>query len=145
MLSSHASPLSWLVELASPEYPATVPFEACYVPLPVRGIFCTLVRAESLIDKVPVRVPVCMGEKDTLIVQLLPTVSLAGQLLVSAKSPLMVMPVTFSGVAPGLSTVMTCAALVVPTFCAAKVRLLGVNPTTGSFNSTVTEPIRHRH
>jgi hypothetical protein len=32
--------------------------------------------------------------------------------IVSAKSPLMVMPVTFSGVAPGLSTVMTCAALV---------------------------------
>jgi len=52
----------------------------------------------------------------------------------------MVMLVTFSGVAPGLSNVTTCAALLVPTFCAANVRLLGVNPMTGSFSNTVTEP-----
>jgi|HubBroStandDraft_1064217.scaffolds.fasta_scaffold2690301_1 hypothetical protein len=54
-----------------------------YVPLPFNVIFCTLLRAESLIDKTPVRVPVAVGEKVTLMVQLLPTVSLAGQLLVS--------------------------------------------------------------
>ena len=33
-------------------------FRAVYVPLPVSVIFCTLVRAESLIDRVPVRAPV---------------------------------------------------------------------------------------
>ena len=58
-------------------------FRAVYVPLPVSVIFCTLVRAESLIDRVPVRAPVCVGEKVTLIVQLFPTVSLAGQSFVS--------------------------------------------------------------
>jgi hypothetical protein len=40
------------------------------------------------------------------------------------------MLVTFSGVAPGLLIVTTCAALVVPTFCAAKVKLSGVSPIT---------------
>ena len=104
-------------------------------------IFWTLLRAVSLIDKVPVRVPVAVGEKDTLMVQLLPTVSLAGQSLVSAKSPVMVMLVTFSGVAPGLFTVTTCAVLVVPTLCALKVRAPGCNPITGSFSSTVAEPV----
>ncbi len=69
--------------LVPPACPATAPFEAGYFPLPVSAIFCTLLRAESLIDKVPVRVPVCVGEKVTLIVQLFPTVSLAGQSLVS--------------------------------------------------------------
>ena len=94
-----------------------------------------------MIDNVPVRVPVAVGEKVTLMVQLLPTASLAGQSFVSAKSPVMVMLVTFSGVAPGLLTVTTCAALVVPTFRAAKVRLSGVNPISGSFSSTVAEPV----
>src|SRR5580700_2591133 len=121
--------------------PATALLEAGYVPLPVSVIFWTLLRAESLIDNVPARVPVAVGEKVTLMVQLLPSVSLAGQSLVSAKSPVTVMLVTFSGVAPGLLTVTTCAALVVPTFRAAKVRLSGVNPISGSFSSTVAEPV----
>ena len=73
------------VVLASPDCPgpATAPVQACYVPLPASAIFCTLLRAESLIDNVPVRVPVCVGEKVTLTAQLLPTVSLPGQLFVS--------------------------------------------------------------
>ena len=103
-------------------------------------IFCTLVRAESLIDKVPVREPVSEGVKVTSTVQLLPVVSFAGQLLVSAKSPLMVMLEILSGVAPGLLIVTTSAALVVPTFRGAKARFVGVNPITGSFSSTLAEP-----
>ena len=99
-----------------------------YVPVPDSARICGLVRAESLIVKVPVRVPVAIGEKITLIVQFAPIASFLGQVLVSAKSfgsaPLIVMLVIFSGVAPGLVSVTSCAALVVPTFCAAKVRLL---------------------
>jgi len=64
---------------------------SCYEPLPVSAIVCTLVRAKSFIDKAPVRVPVCVGEKLTLTVQFFPVVSLAGQSLVCVKSPLMVM------------------------------------------------------
>lgn len=83
VLSSHGFPSVRLVVPASPDSPRLLPVEASYVPLPVSAIFCTLVRAESLIDKVPVRVPVCVGAKVTLTVQFLPTVSFAGQLLVS--------------------------------------------------------------
>ena len=83
MLSSHGFPAVRAGSTGLAGLPATAPVEAGYVPLPVSAIFCTLVRAESLIDKVPVRVPVCVGEKVTLIVQFLPAVSLAGQLLVS--------------------------------------------------------------
>ena len=108
------------------DYPRLLRLEAGYVPRPVSGISCTLLRAESLIDKVPVRVPVCVGEKVTLMVQSLPVLSLAGQLSVCAKSALMVMLVTFSGIAPGLLTLTRCGALVVPTLCGAKARLSGV-------------------
>jgi hypothetical protein len=72
-------PLSGVVVLPRRTAPRLLPFEAGYVPFPVRGIFCTLLRAESLIDKVPVLVPVCVGEKVTLMVQCLPVVSWTGQ------------------------------------------------------------------
>jgi hypothetical protein len=54
-----------------------------YVPVPVSGSFCGLLRALSFMVKVPVRAPVTVGEKVTSIVQFAPTRSLAGQLLVS--------------------------------------------------------------
>src|SRR5580692_9041700 len=115
-------------------------FAGGYEPLPVNATICVLVRDESFIVNAPLRAPVCVGEKLTSTVQSFPVVSLAGQLLVCVKSPLLVMLVIFSGVAPGLLTITTCAALVVPTFCVAKVRLSGVNPITGSFSSTVADP-----
>src|ERR1700733_11960717 len=94
---------------------------------------------------VPERAPVGVGEKDTLIVQFVPVVSDFGQSSVCTKSlgsvPPMVKLVVFNGVAPGLLNVIVCDALVVPTFCAAKLRLLGCRPITGSFKSTDAEPI----
>jgi len=60
VLSSHGFPAVRAGSTGLAGLPATAPIEAGYVPLPVSAIFCTLVRAESLIDKVPVRVPVCV-------------------------------------------------------------------------------------
>ena len=86
------------------------------VPVPDRATLCALVRAESFIVTVPLSVPLAVGEKLTLMVQSFPVVSSLGQLLVSKKSPLILMLVILSGVAPGLLSVTTCEALVVPTF-----------------------------
>ena len=59
-----------------------------------------------------------------------------GQLLVCTKSPLFapvtVMPVMVSAWLPVLVKVTVCGALVVPTFCAAKVRLPGEKDTDGA-------------
>jgi hypothetical protein len=67
--------------LASPCYSAIIPIETFYLPVPVSVIFFTLVRAESLIDKVPVRVPVIVGAKVRLIVQSLPAFLSCGRRL----------------------------------------------------------------
>jgi hypothetical protein len=69
---------------------------------------CELVRAEALVVTVPLRVPLAVGENLTLMVQSLSVVNSLGLLLVSAKSRLILMPVIFSGVAPGLLSVNTC-------------------------------------
>ncbi len=64
-------------------------------------------------------VPLAVGVKVTLIVQLEPAATLAPQLFVSAKSPLLVpvseMPEIVTLVLPVLLRVATWAALVVPT------------------------------
>ena len=61
------------------------------VPFPVRLTVCGLPPALSVTVKVPVRAPATVGVNVTLIVQLAPAASVAGQavvpVLVSAKSP----------------------------------------------------------
>jgi hypothetical protein len=54
---------------------------------------CELVRAEPSVVTVPLRVPLAVGEKLTLMVPSLPAVNSLGQLLASAKSPPILMPV----------------------------------------------------
>ena len=73
--------------------------------------------ALSLTVTVPVRVPVAVGVKFTLIVQLLPAASEVPQVPspARAKSPLIVMPPIVMVVLPELVSVENCAALVVPT------------------------------
>ena len=73
--------------------------------------------ALSLTVTVPVRVPVVVGVKFTLIVQLVPVASEVPQVPspAKAKSPLMVMPLIVMVVLPLLVSVENCAALVVPT------------------------------
>ena len=86
-------------------------------PLPVRLIVWGLPVALSLTVTVPVRVPVVVGVKFTLIVQLVPAASEVPQVPspAKAKSPLIVSPLTVMVVVPELVSVENCAALVVPT------------------------------
>ena len=71
-------PTSWLakVRLAgdSPAAGAT--------PLPLKATVCGLALASSVTDRVPFRVPVAVGVKLTLILQLVPAFKLEPQLLV---------------------------------------------------------------
>ena len=57
-------------------------------PAPVSETVCGLLLALSVIDSVPLRLPVALGVKVTLMVQLAPGASELGQVLVWAKSPL---------------------------------------------------------
>ena len=71
-------PTSWLanVRLAG-DRPA-----AGAIPLPFRAAVCGLPLALSVTDRVPLRVPVAVGVKLTLILQLVPAFKLEPQLLV---------------------------------------------------------------
>src|SRR5436305_512601 len=86
------------------------------LPVPLRATLCGLPLAESVMVIAPVRVPDCVGVKLTEILQLAPALTLAGQLLVCAKSPLAATPLIVSVEPPLLVRVTLCAALVVPTF-----------------------------
>src|SRR5437762_4467646 len=59
-------------------------------PVPERLAVCGLLVALSVTVKAPLRVPVAVGVKVTLIVQFAPAASEAAQLLVCPKSPLFV-------------------------------------------------------
>ena len=67
-------------------------------------------------DNVPVRVPDAVGVKVTLTVQEALAAMLAPQLLLWAKSPLVLTPEIEAAAEPVLVTVTDCAALVLPTF-----------------------------
>jgi hypothetical protein len=95
--------------------------EKAAAPIPVRDTLCGLPTALSLIVKEPVRVLLAVGEKNTLTLQLSPTLrvlSLAAQVSVSEKSPpaLVEIFVMFSVAVPVLVIVTFWAGLVVPTF-----------------------------
>ena len=93
--------------------------------LPLRLAVWGLPAALSLTGSVPVAVPVCCGVKVTLIEQLAPPATLAPQLFVSPKLPVVAMLAMLSGAPPVLARVTTCGRLVVPTACVPKVRLAG--------------------
>lgn len=103
-------------------------------PVPVRLTVCGLPVALSVIVNEAERVPVTLGLKVTLIVQLLPTATGPAQLLVGAKSPAFV-PVTVTlatfKAATLLVSVTVWAALVVPTVWAAKVKVVVDKVTVG--------------
>jgi len=80
-------------------------------PVPVRLRVCGLAPALSVMLIMPVRVPVAVGLNVTLIVQLAPAASDPPQLLLSAKSPLAVIPVIVNAAFPVLLSVAVCAAL----------------------------------
>jgi hypothetical protein len=99
------------------------------VAVPVRLAVCGLLLALSVTVRVAVRVPLAVGLKVTLIAQLAPAARLEPQLLVSAKSPLLVpvMAMLLMDSAPPLEfeSVTVWGALVVPTDWVANVTELG--------------------
>lgn len=78
----------------------------------------------------PVRVPVVVGVKVTLIVQLAPAASVVEQVFVCAKSPVAAPTERVVDKVPVFFTVTGLLALVVPTVCDANVKLDGVGVTT---------------
>ena len=85
-------------------------------PVPLKAAACGLPVALSVTATLAVRVPVAVGLKVTLIMQLAPAPRLARQLWVWVKSPLLVpvmaKPLMISAAVPVLDSVMDLAALV---------------------------------
>lgn len=110
-------------------------------PAPVSDTVCGDPLALSVMVSVPARDPPAVGVNVTEIVQFAPAATLAPQVLVSAKSPEAAIDVIFNAAAPLLVSVTVSAALVVPVFCAANVRLAGdsVAPETGAPTTIETE------
>src|SRR2546423_549832 len=100
-------------------------------PVPESDTVCGLLASESVSVSVPVRVPPAVGVKVTLTVQLAPAARLLPQLLLCEKSPLVAMELNVTAPAVSLVAVTVLAALLVPTFCAANVKLVGVTETAG--------------
>ena len=115
-------------------------------PVPLSVTLCGLPAALSLIVTLAPRLPLADGVKVTLIVQLAPAASvlgLMGQVLVCAKSPAFVpatvMLVIVRAAVPLFVSVTDLAALVVPTFWAPKLRLVGFSVTAGAETVPVPE------
>lgn len=108
----------------------TASLAGIYCPVPVNGTACGLDPALSATDTLALRVPVAVGVNVTVMVQFFFGATEVPHVFVCAKSvgfvPVIVMPVMAIAVPPlALLMVMVCAALVVPTVCAAKVKLVG--------------------
>jgi hypothetical protein len=84
-------------------------------PLPANGIVSGESDALSVIITEPYLFPAAVGVNVTLITQLKPAPRLAGQVLVCAKSPFVVMLVNVRAALPVFAKVTVCAAAVVPT------------------------------
>lgn len=105
------------------------------VPTPLRLTVWVLPATPLLLSvmvSAPVRVPLAVGVKVTLIMQLAPAARLPPQLLVWAKSPLVAMLEMVSGPVPVLERVTFCAALAVPRFWLPKLRVPGETLTAGA-------------
>ena len=107
-----AVPTPWLgkVKLAG----ARLTAGSATTPVPRRMTICGLAGASSEMLSVPLRVPLPVGVKETLIVQLLPTATLVPQLFVWVKSPLTAKLEIVTTPLPVLVRVMTCAPLELP-------------------------------
>jgi hypothetical protein len=110
------------------------PFEvasakSCPVPLSVTvwGLFAAL----SVSVSVPVRLPVAVGVKVTLIVQLAPGATEPAQVLVWAKSPVVLRSSGVRAPLPPLFRVMVSGELAIDTVCAGKLRVVGERLAAG--------------
>jgi hypothetical protein len=108
------------------------------VPFPLKETTCGLPEALSLMVTVPVRVPIVVGVKLTVIAQLALTASDVPQVLVWAKSPLATMLVIVSVAVPVLVSVIVCGTLVVPNCWLPNATLVAERVATGA----VPVPVR---
>lgn len=102
------------------------------VPVPVSGTVCGLLFALSVIVIAPVRVPVAVGVKVTLILQFAPAASVAPQgfgLVTRAKSPLATMLLMDNVPLPLLVMVTIFPGAVLPTTTAPQVSEVGDSVT----------------
>jgi hypothetical protein len=88
--------------------------------------------ALSLMLTLPLRVPVVLGLKVTLMLQLAPAARVAPQVVVSAKSPLTAILLMVKLDPPVFVRVEDWAALLVPTVVAGKEREVGERPTAAA-------------
>jgi hypothetical protein len=110
-------------------------------PVPARLTLCGEPTASSVIESVPVRLPIAVGLKVTETVQLAFTASVAPQVVVRAKSLGVTAVVDmFSVAVPRLVTVTFCAAVVVPTFTLPNDKVAGESETAGELVAPV--PLR---
>jgi hypothetical protein len=104
------------------------------MPVPESGTVCGLFAALSVIVMLPVRAPVWVGVKVTLIMQFAPTAKVAPQgfvLVTSAKSPLVAMLVMFSVAVPELVSVTFFPVEVCPTTVLLNTSEVGDSVTAG--------------
>jgi hypothetical protein len=130
--SATAGKVRLVVESVSPGAGPTA------VPLSIT--VCWALDALSVIVTVPVWLPAVIGAKSTEIVQEAPAATLGVQVLVCPKPVDAVTELTTSEDVPVLVSVTTWEALVEPTFCDAKLRLVGASVTAGAveFTTNVT-------
>lgn len=95
------------------------------LPVPDSATVCGLFEPLSLTESVPVRDPIWVGVNVTSILQLFPGANVLPQVLVCAKSPLVVMLVMSSVTLPPLVSVAVFALLVAATTTVPKERELG--------------------
>jgi hypothetical protein len=101
-----------------------------FVPVPLRDTVCGEPESLSLIDSVPVLVPVAEGVKVIVIVQEAPAPSELPQVEVREKSemfaPRRLMLLIASAAVPVLLRIAVCVAVAAPIACDPKERLAGV-------------------
>lgn len=92
-------------------------------PVPLRETDCGLPLALSVMEIVPLELPLLCGVNVMLIVQPAPPASEAGQLLVSAKGWFVTMPLMLRLAPPVFVRTTVCTVLVVPTTWPGNVKL----------------------
>jgi len=90
-------------------------------PVPLSATLCGLLAAESVMVRVPVRVPTAAGAKVTLMLQVAPPARELPQLLVRVKSPVTCMLLMLAALLLVLLSVTTLLGLLEPTVWLAKV------------------------
>ncbi len=97
------------------------------IPVPVRGTVCGEPEASSVMVMAPVRTPVAVGVKVTVMVHVPKDATVAPHVVVREKSPDATIEAMCKVMLPVLVSVTVCVALGTPTVVEPKVRLEGDN------------------